>query len=374
MSDTQDMLLLQRAVEKIGSKKALAEELKIGPSAISNWVKSREIPKTWVERVAAVANRGQAAGREGGVALATRPPAASRFSDHAMPPEQLRVDAQRCGYWAEAAWNWIYVADPKPGEAYVDAEIWRVWSNVNTLYSTIFRHHPRYRPLKDTAGVTDHSGAPSGFGFLDAWRPPVDWSLPRPESHALSHEGVTCTLPQPGRAGGYHFRAVDAIFTSEDAAARGLSKEDRQNGVESQRYEFVTFKAECPVISSNIVISLPQSLKAGGVSRAARIATDYSDYRDIAAKLDDDRYELQDIVRPWGAPLIVDTFDAARVFSGNSWATGDEAITAEIRRRFSDDHTGASSRRVYHVTDEFPQPLTTSVCFWRLPTKVAKKG
>lgn len=356
MTDTE---LIKQAMDLAGgiSQKALADRLGIQPSAVSNWISAERIPDQSKKKLIDFIERL----RDGSFVE----PSQDFAEPVAIPPDRLRADADRCGYWAESAWCFNYL--PSPGEAdaeTTDDHVTRTFNGLNVLHTTTFRHYFRYQPFGETGGSKECS---YGFGFLRDWKPNkgdrmvVDQTL-------VEYLGAHVELSR-GRHGngGYFVMAPDSVL----CCASG-----------SHSYEFVGFKPECPVRTANLVLSIPKSLLGFGLPVAYVVSTDYVQYYDFGARIPRYRGDLDRLIEPWGQPLrvrrllpeqVVGNSNSARTGADEpqwslNWNDEDQEEVSRIVGQFAEEKRD-EDREVYHVRAEYPPPLMTLLLFWPLPKR-----
>lgn len=371
-----DRELIQHAKQLLGgNQKALAQELTVTPSAISNWLAANRIPEASRAKVLTLLeqlSRGQPAGSRPEI---TRGPALS-------PEEWSRPDVQHCGFMADSAWCFNYlVPSPHSGEA-ADDEVWRTWKGVQAIRSTTFRHYFRYllhdrrttekrhsqprkgehRPADGKHAAKAHADGADGedlhgFGFLKSWSPP-SWDHTQIHNTHIEYLDASAELTAGDHGcGGYFVRAHRSVMSRAEG---------------STTYEFVGFRAECPVKEMHLVLSLPRELRGAGPMVAYLMSTDYPQYYDFASRISTNQGELDRFIEPWGRVVPVDRLRPEQLLEwGKSearttgWSADDQATVRKITQAFQSE----PGRDVSVATIANPPPLTTLLMFWPLPQR-----
>lgn len=322
-----------------GTQLQLAERIGVKPSAISNWLAAKRVPHGSKERLLKLREE-------------LRNPEQSSKETRADThiPDRLRSDAECCGFWGKSAWAFHYLREPEdPMNTAVDDDVWRTWNSVEVTQHSTFRHNSRYRPFADSADLDPPECR--GLGFLSGWRPDR-WTEAHLSGGTQLHMAASADLePTKSISGGYYLRA-------RNSGMRWSTDEDS--------YEFVTFKAECPVESTHLVLSVPRSLIGHGLKVGYRVAMEYSQFYDIAKAIQSDTGELDRTIEPWGRVLPVQRMKPETIDAwAKDWGSGSSDEIQKIASLFAP----SQDRDVYIVSDASPIPLATLLLFWPLPRK-----
>jgi hypothetical protein len=348
---SSDLELIEELRVQLGTQQMLAERIGVSASAISNWIAAQRVPPGSKTRLLQL--RDDLLNHAGSLQQPNK--------TLPEPPVALRVDAERCGYWAKSAWSFHYLCEPKsPRASAITDELWRTWNSVHVSRYSTFRHYTRFRPFGTLPSDDDTSLDPDryGVGFLDKWRP-GPWTGASLSEGTQVNMAAAATL-EPGHvsSGAYFARARDSVVRWADP--------------NRSAYEFVTFKPECPAERTHLVLSIPRSLRGNGPTVAYRVALEYSQLYDVAGAIQSDSGELDQIVEPWGRVLPVQRLRPEMLHATSrddrAWSTA--WTNTEFAEKVVNRFAPSEERDVYIVTDDDPVPLATLVLFWPLPNQV----
>ena len=196
---------------------------------------------------------------------------------------------------------------------------------------------------------------PRGFGFLKDWSPP-SWDHMQIHNAHIEYLDASAELTVGGHGcGGYFVRAHRSVMSRAEGTTT---------------YEFVGFRAECPVKEMHLVLSLPRELRGAGPMVAYLMSTDYPQYYDFASRISTNQGELDRFIEPWGRSVPVDRLRPEQLLEwgrSDAWATGWSAEDQDTVRTITEAFQSEPGRDVSVATIANPPPLTTLLMFWPLP-------